>query len=60
MVENEHEVLNHNFNGFIKDALVNTLFISIEVNFRSVSRYLEASVDKLNKTSVRLTFEKFT
>ncbi|KNB61180.1 MULTISPECIES: hypothetical protein [Chryseobacterium] len=46
-----------NFNGFIKDAFYNALFIIIETNFRAVAKHFEARVDTINKTSIKATFE---
>lgn len=57
-VENDLVDLDHNFNGFIKDAFYNALFISIETNFRAIAKHFEARANTINKTSIKETFEK--
>ncbi|AZB27417.1 hypothetical protein EG339_23900 [Chryseobacterium bernardetii] len=52
------ETLGHNFDGFIKDAVFTKLFISTEINFRTIARHLEANPGSINKTSIKATFEK--
>ncbi|QRA41411.1 MULTISPECIES: hypothetical protein [Chryseobacterium] len=53
----ELEVVNYNYQGFIKDALFNALFISIESNIRAIARHYEAKVNDINNTSIKITFE---
>ncbi|MDC8105005.1 hypothetical protein MTQ00_10680 [Chryseobacterium sp. B21-037] len=55
--EDDLEIIDHNFNGFIKDAFYNALFIAIETNFRAVAKHFEARTDTINKTSIKTTIE---
>lgn len=56
-VAEELDIVNHNYNGFIKDALFNALFISIESNIRTIARHYEAKANDINNTSIKITFE---
>lgn len=59
-VAEELDIVNHNYNGFIKDALFNALFISIESNIRTIARHYEAKANDINNTSIKIYFRKFT
>lgn len=55
-VKDDLKVVNYNFNGYIKDAFFNSLFISVESNFRTVAKHFEATEGQINNTSIKTTF----